>query len=85
MNLLDFFLLLSAKYMLVERNGTISVIIHKDSTAADILQSFVHAHVMVTLLDKSISLHIESQSWMEKQYEDFLQKVIEDSLTNMHF
>ncbi|EXB44838.1 hypothetical protein L484_026418 [Morus notabilis] len=64
-----------AKYLLVERNGIISVIMHKDSTAADVLQSFVHAHVMETLTDKNNSVHTESQSWMDGNYEVFLQKL----------
>ena len=48
---------------------------HKDSTAVDILQAFVHAHVMATLTDKNSSVHTESQSWMDGKYEVFLQKV----------
>lgn len=59
----------------METKGTINVIVHKHSTAADVLQSFVHAHVMASLMDKSRSVHTESQSWMDRQYETFLQKV----------
>ncbi|KAH7516082.1 hypothetical protein FEM48_Zijuj10G0097000 [Ziziphus jujuba var. spinosa] len=64
-----------AKYLLVETKGTIKVIVHKNSIAADVLQSFVHAHVMASLMDKSRSLQTESQSWMDRQYETFLQKL----------
>ncbi|KAL5553637.1 hypothetical protein UlMin_041038 [Ulmus minor] len=64
-----------AKYLLVESKGIINVIMHKDSTATDVLQSFVHAHVMATLTDTKSSVHTESQSWMDKQYEVFLQKL----------
>lgn len=48
---------------------------HKDSTAADILKSYIHALVMANLRDEKISLHLESQSWMDKQYEIFIQKL----------
>ncbi|XP_034700142.1 protein root UVB sensitive 3 isoform X1 [Vitis riparia] len=64
-----------AKYLLLERKGIISVIMHKDSTASDVLQSFIHALVMANLVDKSISTHLESRSWMDKHYEVFLLKL----------
>lgn len=64
-----------AKYLLAERKGIVSVIMHKDSTAADILKSYIHALVMANLRDEKISLHLESQSWMDKQYEIFIQKL----------
>ncbi|PON64665.1 Root UVB sensitive family [Trema orientale] len=64
-----------AKYILVERRGVINVIMHKDSTAADILQSFVHAHVMATLTGKTSSIHTESQLWIDREFELFLQKL----------
>lgn len=64
-----------AKYLLVEREGIINVAIHKNSTASDVLQSYIHALVMAKLMGKSTSVYLESQSWMDKQYEVFLQKV----------
>lgn len=70
-----FILVYLAKYLLAERKGIVSVIMHKDSTAADILKSYIHALVMANLRDEKISLHLESQSWMDKQYEIFIQKV----------
>lgn len=71
-----FLLVFLAKYLLLEREGIISVIMHKDSTASDVLQSFIHALVMANLVDKSISIHLESRSWMDKHYEVFLLKVL---------
>ena len=59
----------------MEKGGIISAILHKDSTSADVLQSFFHALVMANLTDKNKSLHLESQSWMDKHYETFIQKV----------
>ena len=67
-----------AKYLLLERKGIISVITHKDSTASDVLQSFIHALVMANLVEKSGSIYSESQSWMDKHYQVFLLKVLFD-------
>lgn len=64
-----------AKYLLLQRKGTITIVMHKDSTQADVLQSYVHALVMANLLDKSTSVHIESLSWMSKHYDDFIRKL----------
>ncbi|XP_011018620.1 PREDICTED: protein root UVB sensitive 3 isoform X1 [Populus euphratica] len=66
---------LKAKYLLVERKRIIDVIMHKNSTASDVLQSFIHALVMAELMQKSTSVYLESQSWMDKHYEVFLQKL----------
>ncbi|KAF5752052.1 hypothetical protein HS088_TW02G01072 [Tripterygium wilfordii] len=64
-----------AKYLLLELKGKIGVILHKDSTAADGLQSFIHALVMVNLLAKDKSVHTKSQMWMDQQYIIFVQKL----------
>ncbi|XP_021771309.1 protein root UVB sensitive 3-like isoform X2 [Chenopodium quinoa] len=64
-----------AKCLLLENNGIISIVLHKDSTPVDILQSYIHALVMVNLSDKSTSGHVESFSWMDKYYEDFIKKL----------
>ncbi|XP_074317514.1 protein root UVB sensitive 3-like isoform X2 [Silene latifolia] len=66
---------MEAKYILLERKGKISIVVHKDSTSADVVQSYVHALVMASLMDKNTSLHFESRSWMDKHYEDFLKKL----------
>ncbi|XP_024193128.1 protein root UVB sensitive 3 isoform X2 [Rosa chinensis] len=64
-----------AKYLLVERKGIVCIVMHKDSAATDVLQSFFHANAMANLMDKHRSLHSESQSWMDKHYEAFIQKL----------
>ena len=63
--------------MLLEKKGIISVVMHKDSTTRDVLQGFMHALVMANLLDdnKPKSLHMDSQTWMDNQYEAFVLKV----------
>nr|XP_028951891.1 protein root UVB sensitive 3 isoform X2 [Malus domestica] len=64
-----------ARYLLMERKGNICIVMHKDSTATDVLQSFFHANAMASLTDKRRILHSESQAWMDKHYEDFIQKL----------
>ncbi|CAB4295375.1 unnamed protein product [Prunus armeniaca] len=64
-----------AKYLLMERKGNICIVMHKDSTATDVLQSFLHANAMANLIDKHRILHSESQTWMDKHYEEFIQKL----------
>ncbi|XP_028761925.1 protein root UVB sensitive 3-like [Neltuma alba] len=64
-----------AKYLLVERKGIIHVITHKDSDAANVLKSFIHAIVMANQSGKSKSLHAESQLWIDDQYDIFIQKL----------
>ncbi|KAB1209278.1 UPF0420 protein C16orf58 [Morella rubra] len=62
-------------YLLVEKKGVVSAILHKDSTNADVLQSFFHALVLANFTDKNTSVHLQSQSWMDKHYEVFIQKL----------
>ncbi|XP_019247345.1 PREDICTED: protein root UVB sensitive 3 isoform X2 [Nicotiana attenuata] len=64
-----------AMYLLQQERDIINIITHKDSTAADILQSFIHALVMAKLGDQGGSMSLESQSWMDKHYEVFLLKL----------
>ncbi|XAR65280.1 hypothetical protein NMG60_11009340 [Bertholletia excelsa] len=66
---------LKAKYLLLEQKGIVNIVMHKDSTGTDILQAFVHALVMVNLVDKDTSADIESFSWMDKHYENFVLKL----------
>ncbi|KAH9772394.1 protein root UVB sensitive 3 [Citrus sinensis] len=64
-----------AKYLLVERKGIIGAIVHKDSSAADVLQSYIHALVVAKMVDGNRSVHSESQSWMDEKYEVFIHKL----------
>lgn len=63
------------KYLLQQKGGIVRIITHKDSVAADILQSFIHALVMAKLDDQDGSMSSESQSWMDKHYEVFVLKL----------
>lgn len=53
----------------------ISIVMHRDSSAADILQAFIHALVMAKLVGEGKGTHLESQLWMEKHYKDLVLKV----------
>ncbi|KAL1803234.1 hypothetical protein ACET3Z_031881 [Daucus carota] len=64
-----------AKYLLHEKRGVISIIMHKDSTAGDVLQAYIHALVMAHLVEKGSSVYLESQSWMDKHYKVFSLKL----------
>ncbi|KAK2966705.1 hypothetical protein RJ640_007992 [Escallonia rubra] len=65
-----------AKYLLLEKSGIISILVHKDSTARDVLQAFMHALVVANLVEKDKSVHLEGQLWMDKHYEHFVLKVL---------
>ena len=71
-------------YILLPRKSFVDVIMHRDSTAADVLQAFMHALVLAKLDDKNQSMHIQSQSWMDKNYQDFLLMVLPGN-TNVNF
>nr|GME14140.1 protein root UVB sensitive 3 [Ipomoea batatas] len=60
---------------MLEKNGIVSVVVHKDSTAADILQSFIHALVMSKLAGEKRDVHMESELWIEKHYKIFISKL----------
>ncbi|XP_049934746.1 protein root UVB sensitive 3 isoform X2 [Nymphaea colorata] len=64
-----------AKYLLLEQNGIICVIIHKDSTAADVLQSYIHALVVAHLLSIGRHAQAESNLWVDKNYSIFMSKL----------
>ncbi|CAM8942904.1 unnamed protein product [Rhodiola kirilowii] len=62
-------------YVLLKRNENVSIVIHKHSSPSEILQSFIHALVMINTTDEDENLHVRSRTWMDKHYHDFIQKV----------
>ncbi|KAM7269881.1 hypothetical protein ACFE04_025378 [Oxalis oulophora] len=64
-----------AKFLLVERKGFISVVMHKDCTAADVLRSYIQALVFANLMNESSSVHSDSETWIDGHYEGFVQKL----------
>lgn len=65
----------AANYLLAHRKGNVSVILHKDSAAADVLKSYIHAIVLANLMERSTSFYSEGEAWMDKHYDEFLHKV----------
>lgn len=53
------------------------MIIHKDSTAADVLQSYIHALVVAHLLSTGRHAQSESNLWVDKNYSTFMSKVFD--------
>ncbi|XP_026385378.1 protein root UVB sensitive 3-like isoform X2 [Papaver somniferum] len=63
------------KYFLMPKSGVVNVYVHKQSTAADVLQSFIHALVLGNHVNKTKFVHEESRSWMDKHYEGYIAKL----------
>ncbi|XP_026377423.1 protein root UVB sensitive 3-like [Papaver somniferum] len=63
------------KYLLMPKSGVVNVYVHKQSTAADVLQSFIHALVLGNHVNKTKFVHEESRSWMDKHYEGYIAKL----------
>ncbi|XP_047332511.1 protein root UVB sensitive 3 isoform X2 [Impatiens glandulifera] len=65
-----------SKYLLFQQKGDdIKIVMHKDSTALDTLQAFVHAIAMANLVNEKPSSGSESFSWMDSHYQDFIVKL----------
>lgn len=64
-----------AKYLLLKKKGVINVIIHKQATPADVLQSFIHAIVIASLMDRSKAVHTDSRLWIDENYTAFVTKL----------
>lgn len=65
----------AAKYLLAHRKGNVSVLLHKDATAGDVLKSYIHAIAMANLMEQSTGFYSEGEAWMDKHYDEFLNKV----------
>uniref|UniRef100_A0A7N0UBC3 Protein root UVB sensitive 3 n=1 Tax=Kalanchoe fedtschenkoi TaxID=63787 RepID=A0A7N0UBC3_KALFE len=64
-----------ARYIMLKRNGNISVVVHMQSNPSDILQSFIHALVMANTAEEAESLHLKCATWMDEHYNIFIQKL----------
>ncbi|ERM98082.1 hypothetical protein AMTRI_Chr10g70 [Amborella trichopoda] len=62
------------KYVLLEKEKIVEVIAHKESTAADILQSYIHALMLASYSEKGSS-HAESCLWVDRYYSIFITKL----------
>ncbi|KAK8943689.1 hypothetical protein KSP40_PGU005002 [Platanthera guangdongensis] len=63
------------KYLLLEREGGVHAVIHKEATPTDILQSFIHSLVLASLTEHSKAVHTESRLWMDESYNVFITKL----------
>ncbi|EPS73170.1 hypothetical protein M569_01586, partial [Genlisea aurea] len=66
------------KYLPIVGKKKIRVIMHRDSTAADVLQAYIHSLVLAKLEGVKYddrSIHSESRSWMQQNYSDFILKL----------
>lgn len=66
----------------MERKGWIQVVMHRQSTPADVLQSFIHALVVANLTEETKYFHAESCQWMSIYYPVFIDKVSSSFLFN---
>lgn len=86
---MEYSFLALANYVIVERKGVIRIIMHKYSTARDVLKSFLHALVVSNLIDSNNfsntnrSMHLNSRLWMDEHYDDFILKVLLCRLSQM--
>ncbi|PKA50355.1 glutamate N-acetyltransferase / amino-acid N-acetyltransferase [Apostasia shenzhenica] len=65
----------NAKYLLLERDGEVYVVTHKQSAPSDVLQSFIHALVIACLREKNEAVHKDSDLWMDANYNSFMAKL----------
>eukprot|EP01018_Ginkgo_biloba_P006222 Gb_26344 [translate_table: standard] len=67
------------QYLLLHKDGTIHIILHKHAVSADILESYIHALVLSSYMGSSTSVSniksADSCSWMEKYYSVFISKL----------
>ncbi|KAL6645149.1 hypothetical protein ACP70R_016757 [Stipagrostis hirtigluma subsp. patula] len=65
----------NANYLLLDKEGSVHIFIHKQATSADVLKSFIHALVLASLMQKSKSQHAEAHQWMDEKYRTFIAKL----------
>ncbi|XP_078441846.1 root UVB sensitive protein (Protein of unknown function, DUF647) isoform X2 [Wolffia australiana] len=63
------------RYLLLERDGKIRVVMHRHSRPSDTLKSFIHALVLSDLSKGTKSAHVESVRWMKKHFPVFVEKL----------
>ncbi|XP_062210345.1 protein root UVB sensitive 3 [Phragmites australis] len=65
----------NANYLLLDKEGSVHIFIHKQATSADVLKSFVHALVLVSSMLKGKTQHAEARQWMGDNYTTFISKL----------
>ncbi|XP_066397619.1 protein root UVB sensitive 3-like isoform X2 [Miscanthus floridulus] len=65
----------NTNYLLLDKQGSVYVFIHKQATPADVLRSFVHGLVLASSTQTSKSQHLEARRWMDEMYTNFISKL----------
>ncbi|XP_047089859.1 protein root UVB sensitive 3-like [Lolium rigidum] len=65
----------NANYILLDKEGSVHIFIHKQAVATDVLKSFIHGLVLARLMQKSKSCHAEAHQWMDEKYSTFISKL----------
>lgn len=63
------------KYLLLDKEGTVCIFIHKQATQADVLKSFIHGLVLAKSMQNGKSQHAEASRWMDDNYTTFISKL----------
>lgn len=63
------------KYLLLDKEGTVCIFIHKQATQADVLKSFIHGLVLAKSMQNGKSQHAEASRWMNDYYTTFISKL----------
>ncbi|RLN40630.1 uncharacterized protein C2845_PM01G07380 [Panicum miliaceum] len=64
-----------ANYLLLDKEGSVHIFIHKQATPADVLKSFIHGLVLINLAQNGKSQHTEARRWMDDKYTTFISKL----------
>ncbi|CAN6301790.1 unnamed protein product [Urochloa humidicola] len=62
-------------HLLLDKEGSVHVFIHKQATPADLLKSFVHGLMLANSTQNGKSQHAEACRWMDENYSPFISKL----------
>ncbi|KAG2542535.1 hypothetical protein PVAP13_9NG643800 [Panicum virgatum] len=65
----------NTNYLLLDKEGSVHIFIHKQATPADVLKSFIHGLVLTNLAQNGKSQHAEARRWMDDKYTTFISKL----------
>lgn len=64
-----------ANYLLLDKDGSVHIFIHKQAAPADVLKSFIHGLVLANLARNGKFHHAEARRWMDENYTTLISKV----------
>nr|CAB3496677.1 unnamed protein product [Digitaria exilis] len=62
-------------YLLLDKEGSVHIFIHKQATPADVLKSFVHGLVLAHSAHNGKSKHADARQWMDEKYATFISRL----------